>query len=192
MTKKCEIFWAPESDHSAVAIHLQSQASAQQKGSGFWKFNTSLLEDETYIAALRENLQSFKTKYDDLPDLGLKWDLIKVEMRGFTVQYSKRKARMLRDKEISLQKKVNMLLEQAEKNPHDKNIKLELQVEKSRLKKFMTHRTNGAILRSKVRWHEDGERNTKCFYGLEKRSYTNKAIAMCIQCVDRRSILFSR
>lgn len=72
LTKKCEIFWAPESDHSAVSIHLQSKASAQQKGSGFWKFNTALLEDETYIAALRENLQSFKTKYDDLRDLGLK------------------------------------------------------------------------------------------------------------------------
>ena len=104
-TKKCEILWAPESDHSAVSIHLQSEASAQKKGPGFWKFNTSLLTDETYIAALRENLQRFKAKYVDLPDLGLKWDLIKMEMRGFTVQYSKRKAKMLRDKEISLCRK---------------------------------------------------------------------------------------
>ena len=99
-----------------------------------------------------------------------------MEMRGFTVQYSKRKAKMLRDKEISLQKKVNLLQRQAEENPHNKNIIHELQVEKSRLKKIMTYRTKGAILRSKVRWHEDGERNTKYFYSLEKRNYTNKAI----------------
>ena len=45
-----------------------------------------------------------------------------------------------------------------------------MQVEKSRLKK------NYAILRSKVRWHEDGERNTKYLYALEKRNYINKAI----------------
>ena len=122
LTKKCEILWAPESDHSAVSIHLQSEVSAQKKGPGFWKFNTSLLKDETYIAALRENLQRFKAKYVDLPDLGLKWDLIKMEMRGFTVQYSKRKTKMLRDKEISLQKKVNLLQAQAEENPHNKNI----------------------------------------------------------------------
>ena len=83
---------------------------------------------------------------------------------------------MLRDKEISLQKKVNLLQAQAEENPHNKNITHELQVEKSRLKKIMTYRTKGAILRSKVRWHEDGERNTKYFYALEKRNYTNKAI----------------
>ena len=43
---------------------------------------------------------------------------------------------MLKDKEIFLQQKVNMLQEQAEKNPHDKNIILELQVEKSCLKKL--------------------------------------------------------
>ena len=40
----------------------------------------------------------------------------------------------------------------------------------------MTYRTKGAILRSKVRWHEDGERSTKYFNSLEKRNYTNKAI----------------
>ena len=40
----------------------------------------------------------------------------------------------------------------------------------------MTYRTKGAILRSKVRWHEDGERNTKYLYALEKRNYTNKVI----------------
>ena len=33
----------------------------------------------------------------------------------------------------------------------------------------MLIKTKGAILRSKVRWHEQGERNTKYFYGLEKR-----------------------
>ena len=40
----------------------------------------------------------------------------------------------------------------------------------------MTYRTKGAILKSKVRWHEDGERDTKYFVSLEKRNYTNKAI----------------
>ena len=40
----------------------------------------------------------------------------------------------------------------------------------------MTCRTKGAILRSKVRWHDDGERNSKYFYAFEKRNYTYKAI----------------
>ena len=41
----------------------------------------------------------------------------------------------------------------------------------------MQYKTKGAILRSKVRWYEDGERNTRYFYNLEKRNYEKKTIA---------------
>ena len=176
LTKTCDILLAPESDHSAISIHIQSDNSAQKKGPGFWKFNTALLEDESYTAALRENILTFKAKYADLTDSGLKWDLIKMEIRGFTVKYSKRKAKRTRDKEKALQERINTLQAQAEKHPHNRSIILELQVEKSRLKKIMAYKTKGAILRSKVRWHEQGERNTNYFYGLEKRNYNSKTV----------------
>ena len=152
LTKTCDILLAPESDHSAISIHIQSDSSAQKKGPGFWKFNTALLEDESYTAALRENILTFKAKYADVADSGLKWDLIKMEIRGFTVKYSKRKAKRTRDKEKALQERINTLQAQAEKHPHNRSIILELQVEKSRLKKIMAYKTKGAILRSKVRW----------------------------------------
>ena len=176
LTKTCDILLAPESDHSAISIHIQSDSSAQKKGPGFWKFNTALLEDESYTAALRENILTFKAKYADLTDSGLKWDLIKMEIRGFTVKYSKRKAKRTRDKEKALQERINTLQAQAEKHPHNRSIILELQVEKSRLKKIMAYKIKGAILRSKVRWHEQGERNTNYFYGLEKRNYNSKTV----------------
>ena len=35
LTKKCDILHAPESDHSAVSIHIQSEALAQKKVPGF-------------------------------------------------------------------------------------------------------------------------------------------------------------
>ena len=38
----------------------------------------------------------------------------------------------------------------------------------------MQYKTKGAILRSKVRWYEDGERNTRYFYNLEKRNENEK------------------
>ena len=38
----------------------------------------------------------------------------------------------------------------------------------------MQQKTKGTILRSKVRWHEHGERNTRYFNGLEKRNYEKK------------------
>ena len=89
----CDIFYAPESDHSAVSIYLQPNLFNHKRGPGFWKFNTALIRDETYVTALKMNLPSFKEKYKEIQDLGLKWDLIKMEIRGFTLQYSKRKAK---------------------------------------------------------------------------------------------------
>ena len=41
----------------------------------------------------------------------------------------------------------------------------------------MLTKTKGAILRSKVRSHEEGERNTKYFYSLEKRHHDIKTVS---------------
>ena len=104
-TKKCDILYAPESDHSAVSIHLQSNNLNQKRGPGFWKFKTSLLKDEAYVTALKINIPIFKKKYEETHDLGLKWDLIKMEIRGFTLQYTKRKEKKYRDEEKITSKK---------------------------------------------------------------------------------------
>ena len=62
---------------------------------------------------------------------------------------------------MALLERVNELQAKAEKKTHNRNIVLELQAEKLRLKRIMTYKTKDTILRSKVRWHKQGERNTK-------------------------------
>ena len=105
LAKKCDIVHAPESDHSAVSLALQSNHLNQKRGPGFWKFNIALLKDEAYVAALKMNIPLFKEKYNETRDLGLKWDLIKMEIRGFTIKHSKRKAKKYRDEEYYCTKK---------------------------------------------------------------------------------------
>ena len=143
LAKKCDTVHAPESDHSAVSLVLQSNHLNQKRGPGFLKFNTALLKDVTYVAALKMNIPLFKEKYNDTRDLGLKWDLIKMEIRGFTIKYSKRKAKKYRDEEILLHKKVNDLQARAENKPHNRNIVIELQRARSSLKKIMLTKTKG-------------------------------------------------
>ena len=86
----------------------------QPTAPGFWKFNNSLLDDEDFTSEIRESLPNFKDKYADLDDLGLKWDLIKMEIRGFTIKYSKIKAKNKRNEEAALQNKVNELMQKCE------------------------------------------------------------------------------
>ena len=106
----------------------------------------------------------------------MRWDLIKMEIRGFTVKYSKNKAWKMRSTETLLQNQINDLYKKAEAEPNNKQIICEIQNTRLRLQKIMQYKTKGAILRSKVRWHESGERNTRYFYNLEKRSYDKKTI----------------
>ena len=44
------------------------------------------------------------------------------------------------------------------------------------LEKIIEYKTKGAILRSKCRWHNEGEKNTKYFLNLEKRHYNKSVI----------------
>ena len=46
----------------------------------------------------------------------------KMEIRGFTIKFSKIKAKRRRNEESILQNKTNQLLEQTEKNPSDKKL----------------------------------------------------------------------
>ena len=58
-TNNCKILYAPETDHSAILIHVKSDELKHEKGPGFWKFNQSLLKDETYVINLRAEIPNF-------------------------------------------------------------------------------------------------------------------------------------
>jgi len=99
-----------------------------------------------------------------------------MEIRGFTVKYSKIKARNTRDEEKLLQNEMKALIAEVEKSKNNRQILCELNSTKTRLNKISAHRTRGTILRSRARWHEEGERNSKYFYNLEKRNYSKKVV----------------
>ena len=45
---------------------------------------------------------------------------------------------------------------------------------------FQTEKTRGAIIRSRARWYEYGEKNSKYFLNLEKVNYRRKYISSLI------------
>ena len=56
------------------------------------------------------------------------------------------------------------------------SLHLEEQLNECRLalEKIIELRTKGAILRSKTKWYNEGEKNTKYFPNLEKRHYKQR------------------
>ena len=70
---------------------------------------------------------------------------------GFTIKFSKIKAKRRRNEESTLQNKANQLLEQTEKNPSDKELLNEIYASDLSLRALIRQKTKGAILRSRAR-----------------------------------------
>ena len=75
-------------------------------GPGFQKFNNSLLSDQSYVT--KTNLiQAFHSNQKFIPNAQLKWEILKYEIRKFTINYSKRLAK--ERKENKTEKKLKEL-----------------------------------------------------------------------------------
>ena len=170
LCQKCELTYTPYSDHSAVVLTLKSESLNKKRGPGFWKFNASLLEDNIYTGEIQNNIKAFREQYDYVEDKGLKWDLIKMEIRGFTIAYSKKLAKNKRDSEKILLSKLNNLMAQAENVRNNSQLRIDIHNTQEKLKKITERKVKGAMLRSKVRWFEQRQKKYKVFFKFRKKT----------------------
>ncbi len=119
------------------------------------------------------NIKSTANTHDHIEDKSLIWEIIKFDIRNYIIIYSSQenppKNCVLND----LNKRYNdlhtkVLSDEAEEL---KNIKHELELIEE------IHKARGAMLRSKCKWTEEGEKNPSYFLRLEKHNYCNKNIS---------------
>ena len=111
----------------------------------------------------------------------LLWDVIKKKIREASLCYAAVRKRHLENSENRLEKEFlvlerNKLDERNVSNKERENIRTELRIKKLQLEEIITYKTQGAILRSKAKWYNEGEKNTKYFHNLEKRHFNSKTI----------------
>ena len=98
-------------------------------------------------------------------------------MRKFSITYRKEKLKEKHKLEKNLRAELQDLeekLDYADKG----NLKLVDKYEgvKHLLEELETEKAIGAMVRSRVRWYEEGEKSTKFFFNLEKHNYVRKFI----------------
>jgi exonuclease III len=171
------------SDHSLITLSLYKQEESKQ-GPSFWKFNTSLLRDNIYINKTATSIRDLKQKYNYVNDKGLRWDLIKMDLRSEAISYSKFLAKSKRDnlKEM-LDQQVKLEIEIA-KDPTDDLLNTANTL-KENIEKANAEKARGAMLRSKANWVEYGEKNTSFFLKLENRNRDIKNITQLIDDSDK-------
>ena len=82
-------------DHKAVSLSINLNDEFK-RGSGLWKFNNTLLQDECFLQLIKDYYPCILQKQADVTDKQLLWELIKMEIRSETIRYSK-KTRCFRD-----------------------------------------------------------------------------------------------
>ena len=91
-------------DHRAVRLNVK--LTSNKRGPGLWKFNNSLLLDDEFVSLIETSYSAIKEKLCELDDKRLKWEMIKLELRGLIIRYAKRKARKSRDYLESLEQRL--------------------------------------------------------------------------------------
>lgn len=175
------------SDHSPVLLSLKINNFI--KGSGFWKFNNSLLTDKEYVNLIKEKMNEVKTQYAcpvyntenirfiDNASLcfticdQLFLDILLTEIRGKTISYSTYKKKRMTKMEDELKKEIQDLEQNLNDNVSD--ILIEKQKELESMRKS---RMKGQAVRARVKWIDEGEKPTKYFCSLESRNYICKQI----------------
>ena len=172
-TVKSDIMPSILSDHSPILLTLKYLPDPKI-GAGTWKLNTSLLKLENYVVLIKQKLTEWLDIYKDMTNENLKWEIIKYEIRQFSIKFSKTRKTNNNNKEIDLGTRLKFL-ETAE-NQNDEQIFIEIDRIREQLKEIEMEKANGTIIRSRAEWTEKGEKSTSYFFNLEKSNAIRKNI----------------
>lgn len=187
--KKASISPGYCSDHLLVSLELK--VNDIKRGKPLWKFNNSLLRDKEYAKLVKDTILKVKQQYS-LPQKGemsstrdthhagyqindqLFFEMILLEIRGKTISYAAYKKKQARQKENKLRSEIKKLEDHHTINENDLVL---LEAKKEELRLLRQQNIEGMIVRSKIKWIQEGERPSKYFCHLEKRNFVQKHLS---------------
>lgn len=161
----CDIKSVAHSDHRLV--QMKFMLTNIKRGPSYWKCNDSLLTDQLYLDTINEAIETFKSESTDL-EPRLRWDLCKVKIRECSITYSIERKRKNTNKKFILENKLNEIDKHLSRDPNNQDKIKEKACVKTELELFSILEAKSAQIRSRVKFIEEGEKNTKYFLSIEK------------------------
>ncbi len=137
----------------------------------YWKFNAELLKDKVYCSQIRNLVSEIKNDFS-LRSNGIKWEYFTFKTREISIRAAKQKSRDLKQRELKLIQEMNACCNIQEMTQDVEKL-LSLQ---AKLDRMYLMKAQGAFVRSRAKWMEEGEKNTAYFCRLEKRRQQSNAI----------------
>ena len=166
-----------KTDHRALYMVLE--LNKWERGTGYWKFNNSFLSNYNFIQQMNKDIQLCLDSYRYREPCDL-WETLKKEIKKSAVKFSRENASEQKLIIAHLSEKVNEYESSLPLSREENRIYEET---KTDLEEAVFEKTKGIMFRSKVKWYEEGERNTKYFFALEKAKYNAKT---CYKIIDEQ------
>lgn len=163
-----------KSDHNPISIKIS--LSPKRIGPSFWKFNASLLQDETYCQEMENLIESKWWEHSPNVAPDVRYDLLKFEVKKFSIKYAKSKAKIRRENEDSLNRQLSEFESIMQTRDLTSEEETNLTNIKNSLESMLEYKARGAWIRSRINVIEKDEKSTKFFYAQEKMSYDKKTI----------------
>ena len=170
----CDLIPCPYSDHVAIVLRVSPPAQLH-RGPGRWKLNLSVLRDPAFVSLVESFWASWRQKKSNFRSIQLWWDRGKEHIRGLAISFCSRR-KSLRDRERSLL--VDLATHLKTKIDYG-SVSLMDTYENvlARIADFDRLKAEGARVRARVQWAEEGEMSSRYFLRLEKKHGADQWIA---------------
>lgn len=167
----CTISPAPLMDHACIDLEISETHNSFKRRPGYWKLNTSLLQNSLYCLGIKNIVEKFKVNSGSAI---AKWELFKYECRRFSIQFGKQLSKAKESRSSAIIKEINYILCMSSPSEQERE---KLYLLKEDLDVLYAEKAKGAFVRSRAKWFEFGERNSTYFFNLEKRTGDLKRIS---------------
>ena len=155
------LFINPWSDHRTLSLTIEIK-NPVKRGSGYFKLNTALLEEDEYVDLIREFLMDWIENLPSWSSIQQWWVEAKNRIKAITLDYSYQQARLRKQKMAALTK---FLHEENEKLQPNKQYIADTQEKIAALREYIYR---GTMVRSRDNTIIDGEKPTRYFYAKER------------------------
>lgn len=153
---KCEISASPLTDHCLISLFISLTKVKHQ--SLIWKFNNNLLHNDNFCLEVRNLIVEIDKL--DMSHVS-KWEWFKFQVKQVAIQISKSIAKQKRQEQQSIIERINRLCCKQDLSLDEH---IQLNTFQSQLDKMFLEKANGAYVRSRARWIEEGEKNSSYFF----------------------------
>lgn len=162
------ILTTPLTDHRAIYINIQLFTYDNLPcRSSYWKLNSSLLEHKMVKTEIRKLIDHFWDKAIKEESYNLNWELFKFEAGKFLRQYGAKVAKARTAEEDKLITEISSIFQQHPDVVSEED-KLKIRNLQNKLDDLYRYKAEGAFVRSRKKWLEEGEQNSAYFFRLEK------------------------